>query len=71
MATSWRTTPPSTTAIGAPSQFFDFATGRWTTVIRDLGPMALGLSVSRDGRTIYFTRVDSSADELMLVEHFR
>ena len=45
--------------------------GRSTTMIPRLGTVALGLSASRDGRTIFFTRVDSSADELMLVENFR
>ena len=30
-----------------------------------------GLTVSRDGRTIFFTRVDSAVDELMLVDNFR
>jgi hypothetical protein len=29
------------------------------------------LSASRDGRTVFFSKVDSSADELMLVENFR
>lgn len=30
--------------------------------------VGLGLSASRDGPTIFFARVDSSGDELMLVE---
>ncbi len=34
-------------------------------------PGGRGLGASRDGRTIFFARVDSSADELMLVERFR
>ena len=51
-------------------QFFDFATRRSTTIARNLGVVRPGLTVSRDGRTIFFTRVDSAVDELMLVENF-
>jgi Tol biopolymer transport system component len=52
-------------------QFFDFATGRSTTVARNLGDVRVGLTASPDGRTILYTRVDSSVDDLMLVENFR
>jgi hypothetical protein len=52
-------------------QYFDLATRKVVTTVDDLGPVALGLSASRDGRTIFFTRVESSADELMLVDDFR
>jgi hypothetical protein len=52
-------------------RYFDFATGASTTIAEGLGTLALGLSASRDGRTILFCRVDSSADELMLVENSR
>ena len=52
-------------------RFFDFASGRSTTIVPNLGTVGIGLSASRDGRTIFFARVDSSADELMLVENFR
>ena len=52
-------------------QFFDFATKRSTTVAGDLGDARLGLTASPDGRTILFTRRDSSVDDLMLVENFR
>ena len=52
-------------------QFFDFATGRSTTVARNLGQVNLGLTASPDGRTILYSRVDSSVDDLMLVENFR
>jgi Tol biopolymer transport system component/DNA-binding winged helix-turn-helix (wHTH) protein len=52
-------------------QYFDFATGQSTTVARNLGTVGFGLSASSDGRTIFFSRVDSSVDELMLVENFR
>ncbi|HYZ85439.1 MAG TPA: winged helix-turn-helix domain-containing protein [Bryobacteraceae bacterium] len=52
-------------------QYFDFATRRSTMVARNLGNVYLGLTASRDGRTIFYSRVDSSVDDLMLVENFR
>jgi hypothetical protein len=52
-------------------QYFDFSTRRSTTVAHDLGTVGPGLSAPRDGRTISFSRIDSSVDELMLVENFR
>jgi Tol biopolymer transport system component/DNA-binding winged helix-turn-helix (wHTH) protein len=52
-------------------EYLEFSTGQSTTVARDLGAVAFGLSASRDGRTIYFSRIDSSVDELMLVDNFR
>jgi serine/threonine protein kinase len=52
-------------------QYFDFATGRSRTVARNLGYVGVGLTVSPDGRTILYTRMDVSVDDLMLVENFR
>ena len=52
-------------------QYFDFGTGQSTTVARNLGTVGFGLTASPDGRTIFFSRIDSSVDELMLVENFR
>jgi hypothetical protein len=53
-------------------QFFDFATGKSTTVAGGLGQIRAGLlSASPDGRTILYSRVDSSVTDLMLVENFR
>ena len=52
-------------------QYFDFATRRFTTVAHDLGNVEVGLTASRDGRTILYPRMDSSVDDLMLVENFR
>ena len=54
-----------------PLSSFDFATGKSTTVARNLGDVGLGLTTSPDGRTILYSRVDSSVDDLMLVENFR
>ena len=55
----------------AKLKFLSFATGTSTLVARDLGRVKRGLTATPDGRTILFARVDSSADDLMLVENFR
>jgi len=52
-------------------QYFDLATRQTTTVAGNLGNSDLGLAASPDGRTILFTRIDSSVNDLMLVENFR
>jgi len=52
-------------------QYFDFATHKTTSVVHDLGNVFLGLTASPDGRTMFYSRVDSSLDDLMLVENFR
>ena len=52
-------------------RYFDFATSKSTTVATNLGAIGLGLSATRDGRTVFFSRVDSSTDELILVDNFR
>jgi eukaryotic-like serine/threonine-protein kinase len=52
-------------------QFFDFATRRSRTIAPNLGNIGLGLTASADGRTVLYSRVDSSVDDLMLVENFR
>jgi WD40 repeat protein len=52
-------------------RYFDLATHKSTTVARDLGNVFLGLTASQDGHTIFYSRVDSSLDDLMLVENFR
>jgi Tol biopolymer transport system component/DNA-binding winged helix-turn-helix (wHTH) protein len=51
-------------------QYFDLTTRRTTTVARNLGDVFLGLTASRDGRTILYSRVDFSMDDLMLVDNF-
>jgi len=52
-------------------QFFDLATSSSTTVASGLGNVVSGLSATRDGRTVFFGRVDSSVNELMIVNNFR
>jgi Tol biopolymer transport system component/predicted Ser/Thr protein kinase len=52
-------------------QYFDFVTRRSTTVARDLGPVDTPITATADGRTIFFPRIESSVDDLMLVENFR
>ena len=52
-------------------EYFDFSTRAATTVATNLGAVGFGLSASRDGRRVFFSRVDSSVDELMRVEDFR
>jgi hypothetical protein len=52
-------------------QYFDLATHKSTTVAHDLGNVFLGLTASNDGRTVFYSRVDSSLDDLVLVENFR
>jgi eukaryotic-like serine/threonine-protein kinase len=51
--------------------FYDFATGRSTTIAGNLGQIEFTPGVSPDGRTILYSRVDSTVDDLMLVENFR
>jgi len=52
-------------------QYFDLSTRRSTTIAPNLGLAGHGLTVSRDGRSIFFARIDSAIDELMLVDGFR
>jgi hypothetical protein len=40
-------------------------------VARNLGDVRLGLTASRDGRTILYFRAEPSVNDLMLVENFR
>jgi hypothetical protein len=52
-------------------RYLDLATGKFTLILDNLGPLWFGLSASADGRQILYSRVDSSVDDLMLVENFR
>src|SRR5687768_14983416 len=63
----------SETSPGPELRFFDFTNQKSMTVSRDLGTLAKagGFTASTDGRTILYSRLDSSVDDLMLVENFR
>jgi serine/threonine protein kinase len=52
-------------------QYFNLATRKSTTIAANLGNVGLFLTASPDGRTILYSRLDSSVDDLMLVENFR
>jgi serine/threonine protein kinase len=52
-------------------QYFDLATRKSITVARNLGNVGAFLTVSPDGRTFLYNRIDSSVDDLMLVDDFR
>jgi hypothetical protein len=52
-------------------RYFDLASRTATTVGENLGNVEFGLGASPDGRTIFYTRIDSSVNDLMLVDNFR
>lgn len=52
-------------------QFLDSGTERSTTVAENIGRVGPLLTASLDGRTILYTREESSTDDLMLVENFQ
>lgn len=54
-------------------RFFDFTNQKSVTVARGLGTFegGAGFAASTDGRTLLYSRRDSSVDDLMLVENFR
>ena len=51
-------------------EFLNFATGMAAEIVKVDKPVDLGLTVSPDGRTLLYTQVDSSGQDLMLVENF-
>ena len=52
-------------------RYVDIASKRISTVLPSVGWAGFGLSASRDGKTVVFARIDSSINELMLVDGFR
>ena len=58
-------------AAQARLRFFDFATRQSRTIAENLGDVRWVPTATRDGRTLYYSRVDSSTDDLMVVENFQ
>jgi Tol biopolymer transport system component len=52
-------------------RFRDATTGVTSEILKVTKPVDLGLALSPDGRTLLFTEVDYSGQDLMLVENFR
>ena len=63
--------PELTPGAGSSIQFLRFATGAVEHVLNFKGYASGGLSVSPDGRSILYSRVDQSEADIMLVENFR
>ncbi|HKR65883.1 MAG TPA: protein kinase [Thermoanaerobaculia bacterium] len=51
-------------------RFLEFATGATKTVAENLGDVRWVPSATPDGRTLFYSKVDSSTDDLMLAENF-
>ncbi len=52
-------------------QYLNFASGQSTTIANNLGEVGAWLTASEDRKTILFTRVDASVDDLMIVDNFQ
>ena len=52
-------------------EFFNFATGKLTTIITIDKPFNAGLSISPDGRWLIYTQVDRTGRDIMLMENFQ
>jgi eukaryotic-like serine/threonine-protein kinase len=51
-------------------QFFNFATGAITPIVKKTKPIELGLTVSPDGRTLLYSQTDQTSSNIMLIENF-
>lgn len=63
-------TPSHLREDGSSIQFLDFATNTIQEIAKIAKPVAPGLSVSPDGKSILFAQVDHAGSNLMLVEGF-
>ena len=52
-------------------KFFDFATGKKTSVYTSEKPLIMGLSVSPDGKSIVYPQIDVAESSIMLLKNFR
>jgi Tol biopolymer transport system component/predicted Ser/Thr protein kinase len=52
-------------------QYLELASRRASTVVTGLGQVHYGMTASDDGRTVFYTRVDATTNDLMLVDGFR
>jgi Tol biopolymer transport system component/DNA-binding winged helix-turn-helix (wHTH) protein len=55
---------------GSELVFFDFSSTSYRTIARFTGTAPQGLSCSGDGQSVFFTRVETTASDLMLVNGF-
>ena len=51
--------------------YFDFATGKRSTLVRLDKPFWFGMTLSPDERSLVFPLVDSAGSNLMLVDRFQ
>jgi hypothetical protein len=56
---------------GAVLEFFDFETGKTTTVLTSNRPQSVGLAVTADGRSILYVESELEESSIMLVKNFR
>ena len=52
-------------------KFFDFATGKRTSVYASEKPLMMGLAVSPDGKSILYPQIDIAESSIMLLKNFR
>ena len=51
--------------------FFDFATGKTTTIVTSDKQPGIGLAVSADGKSILYAEIELEDSNIMLVKNFR
>jgi Tol biopolymer transport system component/DNA-binding winged helix-turn-helix (wHTH) protein len=56
---------------GGELDFFDFATGKTTTILTSHKQPGIGLAVSADGKSILYAEIELEDSNIMLVKNFR
>ena len=56
---------------GGALDFFDFATGKTTTILTSDKQPDVGLAISADGKSILYSEVELEDSNIMLVKNFR